>query len=89
MDNMTSDRTVLVCLGRCCRKDGSKAVLTRFQSQATPEVEIIPSGCLGKCGNGPNVLVLPEKIWCQQVRPKDVPSILFGSSRRTKNPPSC
>ena len=76
MDNMTSDRTILVCLGRCCRKDGSKAVLTRFQSQATPEVEIIASGCLGQCGNGPNVLVLPEKICYQQVHAGDVLRLL-------------
>ncbi len=78
---MSNNPTVLVCQGRCCRKDGSQSILTMFQSQATPEVDIIASGCLGQCGNGPNVLVLPEKICYQRVNPKDVPLILFRRKR--------
>ena len=75
-----SDRTILVCQGRCCQKDGSKGVLKTFQSQAIPKVQIIASGCLGQCGNGPNVLILPEKVWHQKVNAEDVLRLLkFGS----------
>lgn len=70
-----SDRTILVCQGRCCRKDGSKHLLTAFQSQTPENIKIVPCGCLGQCGNGPNIVVLPDKIFYQRVYPQDVPMI--------------
>ena len=73
---MLSDRSILVCQGRCCRKDGSTIILTAFESQANPGIKIIPCGCLGQCGNGPTVLILPEKIWYQRVKQKQVSLIL-------------
>jgi (2Fe-2S) ferredoxin len=33
-------------------------------------------GCLGRCGNGSNVLVLPARIWYHRVRPSEVPELL-------------
>ncbi|MGB5770768.1 MAG: (2Fe-2S) ferredoxin domain-containing protein, partial [Crocosphaera sp.] len=69
---MDREQSILVCQGRCCRKDGSTKVLRAFQSLANPGIQIISCGCLGKCGNGPTVLILPEKIWYQKVTPKDV-----------------
>ena len=69
---LTSDRLILICQGRSCRKDGSRQVLEAFQSLKMPDVSIIPSGCLGKCGNGPNVLFLPEETWYQRVKPEEV-----------------
>ncbi len=74
--SIVSDRIILVCQGRCCRKDGSKQLLRLFQSQTPPNIQVISCGCLGQCGNGPNVLILPDKIWYQQVFPQDVSLIL-------------
>jgi (2Fe-2S) ferredoxin len=34
------------------------------------------SGCLGQCGNGPMVLVLPETVWYGAVQPKEVPAVI-------------
>ncbi|EAZ91292.1 (2Fe-2S) ferredoxin domain-containing protein [Crocosphaera chwakensis] len=75
-----SDRTILVCQGRCCRKDGSKQLLMAFESQTPPDVQIIPCGCLGQCGNGPNIVILPEKKLYQRVSAKDV-SLLFLANK--------
>ena len=72
---MNSDRTILVCQGRCCRKDGSRQILTAFQSQTPEKIEIVPCGCLGQCGNGPNIVILPDKIFHQRIYPPDVPII--------------
>ncbi|MBW4655838.1 MAG: hypothetical protein KME20_22775 [Kaiparowitsia implicata GSE-PSE-MK54-09C] len=33
-------------------------------------------GCLGHCGNGPMVVVLPEEVWYRQVQPQDAREIL-------------
>jgi NADH:ubiquinone oxidoreductase subunit E len=67
---------ILVCQNRTCRKQGSKEVLAAFQEQAIAGVEIIGSSCLGQCGNGPMVLVLPQEIWYDRVDLDRVAAIL-------------
>ncbi|MGK7956861.1 MAG: (2Fe-2S) ferredoxin domain-containing protein [Crocosphaera sp.] len=71
-----SDRTILVCQGRCCRKDGSHQLLKVFQSQTPENITIVPCGCLGQCGNGPNIVVLPDKIFYQRIYPQDISTVL-------------
>ncbi len=58
------------------RLQGAAAVAQAFRSQATADVEVQSVGCLGQCGNGPMVVVLPEKIWYAQVTVGDVPKIV-------------
>jgi (2Fe-2S) ferredoxin len=66
---------VLVCQNRTCRKQGARQVLEAFQAYSVPGVEVIGSGCLGQCGRGPMVLILPEKIWYYGVRADEVAAI--------------
>ncbi|MGK7955544.1 MAG: (2Fe-2S) ferredoxin domain-containing protein [Crocosphaera sp.] len=73
--SISGDRTILVCQGRCCRKDGSTQLLAAFQSQTPENIKIVPCGCLGQCGNGPNIVVLPDKIFYQRIYPQDIPTI--------------
>ncbi len=51
-------------------------VTQAFRTQAPEDVQVQSVGCLGQCGNGPMVLVLPEKIWYAQVTVRDVPKIV-------------
>ncbi|NEQ32783.1 MAG: (2Fe-2S) ferredoxin domain-containing protein [Leptolyngbya sp. SIO4C5] len=67
------EQQILVCQNRSCRRYGSAQVLRAFQ-QAGVEAE--RSGCLGQCGNGPMVLVLPEEIWYDRVIPRQVDKIV-------------
>jgi len=69
-------KQVLVCQNRTCLKQGSVAVLQRFQRAAVPGYTILGCGCLGQCGNGPMVQVLPDNIWYWQVQPDEVPAIV-------------
>jgi (2Fe-2S) ferredoxin len=69
-------RQVWICQHRSCLKQGSDRVLAAFQARAIPTVEIIPIHCLGQCGNGPMVRILPEDIWYWQVSPEEVPAIV-------------
>lgn len=85
---MVALTTILVCQNTACRKMGAAVVLKRLQEQAVEDVAIAPSGCLGKCGNGPNLLVLPEKRWYERVRPEDIQIILaetVGDRMQAKN----
>jgi (2Fe-2S) ferredoxin len=69
-------KCVRVCHNRTCKKQGAAAVLAAFQAVSIPDVTVMPSGCLGQCGNGPMVLVLPETAWYCRVKPQSVPLIV-------------
>ncbi|MGK7950405.1 MAG: ferredoxin [Xenococcaceae cyanobacterium] len=69
-------KKVIVCQGRSCRKYHADRVLAAFRANLVPGVEIIPTGCLGQCGNGPMVLVEPEQIWYDRVLPEEVPTVV-------------
>jgi (2Fe-2S) ferredoxin len=73
---ISNHRCVRICQNRTCRKQGSADVLAAFTQLSIPGVEIIASGCLGQCGNGPMVLVLPNAVWYSGVLPRDVPMIV-------------
>ena len=67
---------VLICQSNACRKSGAAKVLAAFQNHAVPNVTIVPSRCLGQCGNGPMVLVEPDQIWYNRVHPDEVPTVV-------------
>jgi uncharacterized protein (DUF952 family) len=67
--------SVLVCQHLTCRKQGAANVLAAFRKQNTPNVTYEGCGCLGNCGNGPMVFILPARIWYYLVQPHDVPKV--------------
>jgi (2Fe-2S) ferredoxin len=69
-------RLVMVCKNRTCLKQGSTQVLAAFQARPLANVTLVASPCLGQCGNGPMVRVLPEDIWYWRVSPEEVPAIV-------------
>jgi (2Fe-2S) ferredoxin len=73
---MISAREILICQNRTCRKQGSKKVMAAFEANALSNVTLTGSGCLGKCGNGPMVLILPDQVWYSHVHPSEAPILL-------------
>ena len=51
-------------------------MLQAIQAAAPADVEVIPCGCLGHCGSGPMVLVLPQHHWHSQVSPANSPRLV-------------
>lgn len=51
-------------------------MLAAFQAEANPTLTIQATGCLGQCGSGPMVLIVPEATWYCGITPADVPTIL-------------
>lgn len=82
---ISSPHAIVICHHRTCRKQGSPKVLAAFAAIALPpEVEVIASGCLGQCGNGPMVLLLPSEILYRQVSPQDVAIVVATLSQETQ-----
>jgi (2Fe-2S) ferredoxin len=71
-DLSPSSRCVRVCQNRTCKKQGSAKVLAAFKASVAAGVTVAGTGCLGQCGNGPMVLVLPDRVWYSGVRPSQV-----------------
>ena len=75
-NSSVSPECVRVCLNRTCRKQGAKLVFAAFEASSVPGITVMGSGCLGQCGNGPMVLVLPDMVWYCGVRPIQVPLVI-------------
>ncbi|WP_219884542.1 (2Fe-2S) ferredoxin domain-containing protein [Merismopedia glauca] len=73
---MSTSRVILVCQNRTCRRQGSAKVLAALQAYAIANLTVKPTGCLGHCGNGPMVVILPEEIWYSGVQPAEVPILI-------------
>jgi (2Fe-2S) ferredoxin len=74
---VNSQKSILICQHLTCRKQGAAKVLAAFRSTVSSDrISYAGCGCLGQCGNGPNVLVLPERIRYYRVSQADVTVIL-------------
>lgn len=67
---------VRVCQNRTCKKQGAVKVLAAFKANHVSKVTVISSSCLGQCGNGPMVLILPEMVWYSNVHPSSVDRVI-------------
>lgn len=72
---------VCVCCGAGCISSGSEAVLKKLQEEIKTrglenEIEVVPSGCMGPCNQGPLVKVLPEYTVYQRVDCKNIEKVI-------------
>ena len=73
-----SNVEVRICTNSSCRKLGSKQVLQYFRELVdSSQVTVSPCGCLGQCGNGPNLVLLPSELVLRHVQtPAQVSSLI-------------
>ena len=72
---------IAICNGTGCQAYGCKSVTAAFQEEVARQklagkVDVRPIGCPGFCERGTLVVVKPQGIFYQRVRPKDVPEII-------------
>lgn len=80
-NSKVSQPRILVCRKSSCQKKGGKAICQAIEEglQArglAGEVEVKLTGCLKRCKQGPNLVILPDKSRYSQVTPEQVPSLL-------------
>lgn len=85
---MSKFKHVFVCMQKkppgmpSCGDRGSEQIFMKFQEKlmANPELmtkmAVTPTGCLGPCMFGPNIVVYPDTIWYGNVKPEDVDEIV-------------
>jgi NADH:ubiquinone oxidoreductase subunit F (NADH-binding)/(2Fe-2S) ferredoxin len=72
---------ICVCCGAGCISSGSEAVLKKLQEEIKErklehEIEVIPTGCMGPCNQGPLLKHLPENIIYQKVDCSNISAIV-------------
>jgi NADH-quinone oxidoreductase subunit F len=78
---METDVSVVVCGGTGCQAYGCELVAQEMKSElerlgVSEKVDFIQSGCHGFCECGPLVIVRPENILYQGVKPENVQAIV-------------
>jgi NADH-quinone oxidoreductase subunit F/NAD(P)H dehydrogenase (quinone)/NADP-reducing hydrogenase subunit HndC len=71
----------MICAGTGCVANGSLKVKDALETELIKrnlqnEVKIVLTGCNGFCAKGPVMVVYPEDIFYQQVKPEDVPLLV-------------
>ena len=72
---------LMLCGGTGCRASGSNPFKDALNAEITKrgleeEVRVIETGCNGFCAVGPVMLVLPEDVFYQKLKPEDVTEIV-------------
>jgi NADP-reducing hydrogenase subunit HndC len=72
---------VLICGGTACFSGGGDKIVSAFKSQLAAQgldktVQVVATGCLGFCEQGPIVKILPQGTFYVQVKPEDVKEII-------------
>ncbi len=72
---------VCVCCGAGCISSGSEAVLKKLQDEVKArgldnDIEVVPSGCMGPCNQGPLVKVMPEYTMYQKVTCANIEAVV-------------
>ncbi|MBQ4200214.1 MAG: NADH-quinone oxidoreductase subunit NuoF [Kiritimatiellae bacterium] len=78
---MAFESYVLVCGGTACCSGGGTAVVEAFKKELEAaglkdKVQVVVTGCLGFCEQGPIVKILPQGTFYVQVHEKDVKEIV-------------
>ncbi len=78
---MAYESYVLVCGGTACCSGGGTTVVEEFKKELEAaglkdKVQVVVTGCLGFCEQGPIVKILPQGTFYVQVKPEDVKEIV-------------
>ncbi len=78
---MAYESYVLICGGTACCSGGGDKIVEAFRRQLAEKglaekVQVVATGCLGFCEQGPIVKILPQGTFYVQVQEKDVEEII-------------
>ena len=78
---MAYESYVLICGGTACCSSGGDKIVEAFKTQLAEQglaekVQVVATGCLGFCEQGPIVKILPQGTFYVQVKQEDVKEII-------------
>jgi len=72
---------VLLCYGGACISSGAESVKEAMEEEIAKadlqnEIDVVTTGCMGTCELGPVMVIYPEGIFYQKVKPEDAREIV-------------
>ncbi|NLC55901.1 MAG: NADH-quinone oxidoreductase subunit F, partial [Armatimonadetes bacterium] len=72
---------VLLCAGGACISCGTVSVRDALEGELqrqglADEIRVVQTGCVGSCDLGPVMIVYPDEVFYQKVRPEDIPALV-------------
>ncbi len=82
-----SKKQILLCSGAGCIASGSlllKNALEKKIKEENLDVEVVETGCLGPCAQGPVIVVNPDQTFYENLKPEDARDIVDEHLRKGK-----
>lgn len=84
---MFYDKHIFLCINErdnnrdCCAKRGAKSLLHYLKTKIKmldhkKSLRVNSAGCLGRCKQGPSLVIYPEGIWYHCNTPEDIDEIV-------------
>ncbi len=70
------EKFISVSSGTCGQARGSQKIIDAFEKEAQGKIEIKVTGCHGFCEAEPNIIIYPQGIFYQHLKPEDVENIV-------------
>ena len=72
---------IMICAGAGCEACGCIKIKNTLidelkKRELEEEINVVLTGCMGPCQNAPIILVYPENIFYQKVKPEDIPFLV-------------
>lgn len=80
-----SKKQILLCSGAGCIASGSlllKKALEKKIAEEKLDVEVVETGCLGPCAQGPVIVVNPDQTFYENLKPEDARDIVDEHLRK-------
>jgi NADH:ubiquinone oxidoreductase subunit E len=79
---------IKICLGSSCRRNGAPEVMAQLQAAFTQDeaFEVHRYFCFGACNAGPNIVVIPNRLWFSFVIPAYVDDVVSAIRRGEELP---
>lgn len=80
----TSSQRIYLCGGGSCVSSGSQSIHSALEAalaEAELSVEIVETGCMGPCADGPMVRIEPDGVLYRRLAPHDADSLVHGHLR--------
>jgi NADH:ubiquinone oxidoreductase subunit E len=73
--------SILVCQKSDCRKRGGEEIAIALEEQLeelglSDQVKIKKTGCMSRCKQAPNVVVMPDKTRYSRLNPEEIPQLI-------------
>ena len=82
---------LLLCGDAGCLSSGSREVKDALEQELInqnldKEIRVVETGCNGFCAQGPVMIVQPEEIFYQKLKPEDIPHLVEDPHRSSLPP---